>query len=82
MKKGFIEMIEDGQVTVIYDDFSKEIFDEKLFPANITIDMNVTIQDGKIIDVTPPSEELRQKIEEITKKIFVPFNERKARNKK
>lgn len=78
-KHGFIEMIEEGQVVIIYDDFTKQLFDRSFFPDDIQIDMNVVIENGQLIEVSPPSDALKQEIKELTEKLFVPFKERKKK---
>ena len=79
MKKGFIEMIEHASVVIIYDDRSKDVFPIDLFPQDVKIDMQVCVENGRILEVLPPSEELKKEIDELTSKLFVSFKDRKKK---
>ncbi|MDD4211839.1 MAG: hypothetical protein PHY42_00350 [Bacilli bacterium] len=80
MKKGFIEMIENRSVIIIYDDRSKDVFPIDLFPQDVKIDMRVCVENGRILDVLPPSKELKKEIDELTSKLFVSFKDRKKKS--
>lgn len=79
MKKGFIEMIEYGTVTVLYPDGAKDFLPIDIFPENVHIDMEVTMEAGKLLKIEEPSEELKQEINTLTKKLFVSFKDRKKK---
>ncbi|MFA6627448.1 MAG: hypothetical protein WCQ80_00460 [Bacilli bacterium] len=79
MKKGFVEMIENNSVIVIYDDRTKDVFPMDVFPENVKIDMQVTVENGQIIELLPPSDALKKEIDELTSKLFVSFKDRKKK---
>jgi hypothetical protein len=79
MKKGFIEMIEYGTVTILYPDGSKDFLPIDIFPQGVHIDMEVTIEAGKLIKIEEPSPELKQEINALAKKLFVSFKDRKKK---
>jgi hypothetical protein len=77
VKTGFIEMIEENKVVVIFDDFSKGIYDKSLFPNKIKINMLVTMNEDEVLEVKENSEQIKNEIEDLTSKIFCPFKNKK-----
>lgn len=76
--RGFIERIEEDNVYVIFDDGSTKMFNRSDFTQEISIDMQVDYQGGSL-RVYPVDEALKEEINQITKKIFVSFKDRKKK---
>jgi len=79
MRRGFIERIEEDNVYVVFENDVTEKFNINQFSSDIQEDMIVEIDMEDQIKVFPPSEELREEIKEITKRIFVSFKDRRKK---
>lgn len=73
MKKGFIERIENGNVYVVFDKDDFVILREDDFNGKIEIDY-VVLYDNKVLKVLKEDQEIKKKIDDITKEIFTSVN--------